>query len=131
MTKISSLSDLRPKTVSIQLHHPHDKDDLLVDAYENPMMIEVVGVESNIFRNAVFGQMRSELDNIDKIGDPQYRAEKNLRLAAACLVGWTANDVLGEYSKERALELCLDGDFAWLVEQINAVINDRKRFFKV
>ncbi|MDM0042146.1 hypothetical protein QTI05_24120 [Variovorax sp. J22R193] len=130
MAKITSLKDMRPKTKTFQLHSALDKDDLLTDANDQPIMIEIVGYDSAVFRDAAIESARTELNSeVKDTVDPMFRAEKNLRLAAACIVGWTAPEVLGEYSKERALEICLDGDLKYIVEQIQEAISDRKSFF--
>ena len=147
MPVISNISDLHAKSVFVQLHSPFaersKREDGTDGEYITPITAEflytgsdgkplgfrIVGFESERMRQGVLRQKRAVMHATPQdLADPMYLIKTNIELLSSAVVGWSHDEVFGEYSPARALEVLLDGDFAWALNQLETAIANRKSF---
>ena len=117
------LADLMPKVAKLKVLHPISKEPLGIT-------LHVVGHDSKNFREAYREIVKSTQGK--KEADLLEMEKNNLRLVAACVVGWDAEaeEAFGPYTQSRALEIVSMDELSFVKEQVEAFISERSNFFR-
>lgn len=117
------LESLLPSVTKMSLKHPITKED-------TGIVFNLVGQDSKAFRDkaraiakGMIGKKQTELD-------PVALEAENYELCASCIVGWNDEEAFGPYTPQRAVELMLMDEMAYVREQIEAFIRERSNFFR-
>lgn len=117
------LTDLLPKVAKLKVLHPISKEPL-------GLTLHVVGHDSKQFRDTYREILKSTQGK--KEADLLELEKSNLRLVAACIVGWDAEaeEAFGPFSTARALEIVAMDELSFIKEQVEAFISERSNFFR-
>jgi len=120
------LSTLLPNVAKMELIHP--------EIGPTGIFINLIGQDSKVFRDKAKVIASSLVGKSSKDADYDKLITQSIELAAACIVGWSGlEDEEGNeipYSPAKALELVADPGLAYLKEQVEEFIADRKNFFR-
>lgn len=114
---------IKPHTSKFRPLHPATNENAFTKGKKKiKPYIELVGSNSSEFYNCVKAE-----DAIDIL---QEEDNSTARLVAACIVGWDKSGFIDEpYSKEAALEIMLDPNNLWLLNQLKEHIAQTANFF--
>ena len=117
-----SIADLLPSTSNMEIVHPA----------KGPMGIHltVTGWDSIQFRKASKKVAQTRINKPDERLAVDDLEKDNAELAAACIVGWDAPEVFGEWSYAKSLEHMMNPGLTWLREQVEVYVRERAHFFR-
>lgn len=115
----SRLKDVRPSFVRLALKHPGSGEDIGVT-------LHIVGKDSKQFQDlmVVFAKERAEAE---AAGKPLDALEFGKRIVCAAVIGADGDE---PFSPEELRAMLDSGEYNWVVEQVNEVLQDRASFFK-
>lgn len=117
------LSNLFPVAVDLAINLP--------DGSPTDIKFKVVGQDSKAFRDVAKRYAQQFMGSEDR-PSIDVLEQQNSELVAACIVGWSGLTEGGEplvYSKEKAVELMLNAELAFLREQVETHVAKRANFF--
>jgi len=108
---------------------------LYPDGNDTGIELLLTGHDTKTFRDTAKNNYKECLTKkLDPQASFERDIEQNLTLVAACIVGWTGleNDDGTEmlYSPKKALEIISMPEFAFMREQVEEFIAERKNFFR-
>jgi len=124
--------NLRAKTTKLELDHPTEG--------KFGWEFEILGFDSAAVRTAIkqIAASRAErtegktLTTLERMNQDE---QDNADIAASAISGWNAefaeaDETIGPFSKEKAIELMRDVELAWIREQVEACLRKRANFFR-
>lgn len=125
MTKLK-LQDLAARAIDVELHHPVSNEPIGVS-------IRVVGKNSRQFKNKFYETValaEKDLKEATKADQLKIAEQRSVELIAACVVGWEDQEFFGgPYTPERAFELLVQPELAWVKDQLEKAIVEDSSFF--
>jgi hypothetical protein len=136
MLDLKSLDTQAPAEsgTDVELEHPATGDPLKNDD-GSKWIITVRGIDSKAVKDVQKKQQNRFSERLRKrgqFGDAESNEKEQVERLVAATIGWKGLIMDGaqyEFSRENAEKLYGDPRFPWIVEQVNAAMVDRKRFF--
>ena len=101
---------------------------------ETTVKLNLVGPDSKQYHEATKKAYTEIQDKGLNIKDPDVSFRLDGAILAACITGWSGledeNDVALAHSQEKALELMLTPELAFMREQVQAAVAERAKFFR-
>lgn len=111
----------------LQLRSPFDNKEKLIDADGNPLIIYVLGRDSNRVN-----EKQKEIERRKAEGEEISNEKAGIELIAASITGWSDNlGIDGEplpYSPKNAIKLLSDPRTEWIGEQVGPFSLSRRNF---
>jgi hypothetical protein len=115
------LDDIRTKVAKMPIKHP-DGELLGIEIHLTGQDTKQFRAKAREIAKSMVGKQTIDLDT---------QMAHNDELVASCVVGWSDDEFFGgEYSPERAHAMITDPDYAFVREQVELFIADRKNFFR-
>jgi hypothetical protein len=134
-----SIKNLRNQPSTMTLLHPVTKKPL-VNNDGDAVQIDLVGMDSKAFADAkVAAELKTmELYRATNTVTPEQQRDLTFDLFVGLIQGWNETaakffadelDGDGTFSLEKSKSLFSRPEYYWIVQQIEAAINDRQRYF--
>lgn len=119
------LNNLRPQVTEMEIQDPAG----------NPtgVVFSLIGKDTKQFRDKFKSIVKTNTAKKTKEVDLDSLEEQNAELLATSIVGWkglTEGGVEVPYSPDKALSIIKDPELAFIKEQVEEFIQDRKNFFR-
>lgn len=120
------LSSLKPSVAQLKLINAQGE--------ATDVVLNLIGQDTKPFRDKARAIAKGMVGKTAKDVDLDILEKHNTELAATCLVGWVGlqddegNDII--YTPQAALELMNDPELAFIKEQVEEFIAERKNFFR-
>jgi hypothetical protein len=118
------------------LENPFTLEPMLDDAGK-PYYINVIGGDASDVVAMSRQVADARLERIQKtksiVVEGSLARQEDIEIISSAIRGWYLPPIDGQelpFSREAAKKLLGDARFPWIMEQLNKVIGDRKRFFK-
>jgi len=111
----------------LQVLHPVNKTPI------EGMIITLLGTDSTLYRQR-FAAWRQKFINTNNVPGINDAEEQAMECRAACTVNWKGMERDGkpyECTPQNVRELYSNPGYSWLVEQVDAFIQDRSNFFVI
>lgn len=125
------LDELRPVGQELTIRYPNGKKGW-VDGEETDLKLSLVSADSKQFHAVVSRHAQDALSRAEELPIVE-RQHQTAEQIAACVVGWTGlEDSNGPipYSHQKAIELMLNPELAFIREQVESFVVKRANFFR-
>lgn len=114
--------NLFPQVTPMELIHPSGEP--------TGIFLQLVGQDSKQYRQVIKALAKQAPTDKNTTNDIEFTEMASAKMAAACIVGWTEGTQLGVYSEQAALDLMMNPEAGWIMEQVDVFASHRKNFFR-
>jgi len=122
-----NLTEHANRGAELQILHPVNKTPL------DGMTITLRGADSTLYRQRL-AEWRRKFLNTNKVPGVSDAEEQAMECRVACTVKWKGMELNGkpyECTPENVRELYSNPGYSWIVEQVDAFIQERSNFFVI
>lgn len=122
-----NMTEHADRGAQLQLLHPVDKTPL------EGVTVTLLGADSTLYRNRL-AAWRGKFMSSNKAPALNDAEEQAMECRVACTVSWQGMELGGkpyECTPENVRELYSNPGYSWLVEQVDAFIQERSNFFVI